>query len=624
MRIPSFSYVEQQLKATGKRFTLPLLFAITGTLASIINMSRIHAGPHLIRLTLTCLLGLSFGLAMRLYSEQRHNRTMRLLLDLAVVVIMGVYYLLLAPSELFEQVRLDICFWVLMLVAHLMVSVAAWLHSTDIKGFWWFNEALFIRIIISGIFSGSLFAGLALAMEACRELFTIQFSNDYFGYLGLIIFGVFNTWFFLAGIPGSGAANEELGTFPKPLKIFVQYVLIPLVLLYMLILYLYMGRISMEWNLPHGWVSLLILCYSVAGILAVLLSHPLRNDAHNTWVHLFSRFFFKATLPVLLLLYAAIYRRIADYGFTEDRYYVLAAALWLTGICLYFSFSGSRNIKVIPVSLAVTCLLSLTGPWGAFAVSDRSQLARYAVAGNRIKTGKVTKHKTTPTGNAVTETISAYDNNESQLNVEQETMADIIYFFTVRSNEQQLQPFFKANIAVLSDTLTARHKRQPTDGYYDGWLLRNSMADTLKELAGVAYQIRHNDIRHIRMNDFYIRNISGYNFMSGIDWSQWKDSRLVLRIDPNDSLVVTFHGKDSVWIQLERSGNALPPINMHKWLAAAHQMEENTPATQRQMQTMNADSSVCILATNIYTYKSPMKDTTQRELSSMEGYILIR
>src|SRR5690606_24507962 len=132
---------------------------------------------------------------------------------------------------------------------------------------------------------------------------------------------------------------NHVNTFPKGLKIFVQYILIPLAIIYLLILYAYSAKILVEWNLPNGWVSMLILWYAVFGILAILLAYPLRDDTDNPWVRLYSRFFFVGLLPLILLLFIAVGVRIGDYGVTELRYYVVLLGIWLMMMALYFIFS---------------------------------------------------------------------------------------------------------------------------------------------------------------------------------------------------------------------------------------------------------------------------------------------
>jgi hypothetical protein len=107
---------------------------------------------------------------------------------------------------------------------------------------------------------------------------------------------------------------------------------------------------------------------------------------------MFSRRYYAALLPMLVLLFLAIWRRISEYGITERRYFVLGLAVWLAGVVLYFLFSRKKSIKVIPASLCVLAFAISFGPWGAFSVSEQSQLERltgYLTANRILVEGKV-------------------------------------------------------------------------------------------------------------------------------------------------------------------------------------------------------------------------------------------
>src|ERR1035438_8051552 len=111
-------------------------------------------------------------------------------------------------------------------------------------------------------------------------------------------------------------------------------------------------------------------------------------------MNIYSRCFYLALFPLLALMYISIFKRIHDYGITEDRYYVLLLALWLTFIAIYFSLSKIKNIKVIPVSLAIVAFLSCYGPWSASSVSinsQRSKLEKVLNKNNFLKDGKLQK-----------------------------------------------------------------------------------------------------------------------------------------------------------------------------------------------------------------------------------------
>ena len=76
------------------------------------------------------------------------------------------------------------------------------------------------------------------------------------------------------------------------------------------------------------------------------------------------------------MLLLAITQRIGQYGITERRYLLFVLAVWLGATALFYAVSRSREIKGIPLSLAVLGLLTFVGPWSAYDVSQRSQVGR--------------------------------------------------------------------------------------------------------------------------------------------------------------------------------------------------------------------------------------------------------
>jgi hypothetical protein len=103
--------------------------------------------------------------------------------------------------------------------------------------------------------------------------------------------------------------------------------------------------------------------------------------------------FFYSLIPLIILLFFAIQTRLLDYGFTEPRYFVFVAAIWLTGIVLYYVFIPNNSIKWIPISLFVVVLFSLFMPYfNAFSVSIHSQekdLQRILIENKLLVNGKI-------------------------------------------------------------------------------------------------------------------------------------------------------------------------------------------------------------------------------------------
>ncbi len=267
-------------------------------------------------------------------------------------------------------------FFILAVALHLMVSVAPFVTRGEWNGFWQYNKALFLRILTALLYSLILYAGLSLAMAAIDILFDVYVPGKRYFELWILITGMFSTWFFLAGIPEDLAQLDSLAEYPKSLKVLAQYILLPIVLLYLVILYAYLGKIIIAWDWPQGWVSKLILGFSGTGIFLLLLLNPIMGRAENVWVRKFSQWFYMVLIPLIAMLFLALWRRVGEYGITEGRYLALALGIWLCFLVVYFSMSKTKSMKVIPATLCVLAFTVSFGSWGVFSVSRQSQSER--------------------------------------------------------------------------------------------------------------------------------------------------------------------------------------------------------------------------------------------------------
>lgn len=202
-----------------------------------------------------------------------------------------------------------------------------------------------------------MFVSLFLALVSLNELFDLHLDPKIYARLFVFMVGMFNTIFFLYHFPDNYSSSESDTGYHTVLVNLCKYVLVPVVGLYFLILYAYAVKIAVNQELPRGWVSSLVLGFSVAGILTYLLNFYLRDDNRTALTNLFHKWFWPVLLPMTLLLFIAISRRIGDYGVTEARFLVAHLGVWLFITSLYFIISKKDDIRFIPVSLLVFGLL---------------------------------------------------------------------------------------------------------------------------------------------------------------------------------------------------------------------------------------------------------------------------
>lgn len=387
MKFPSLQVLGKALGKVLLRFPFEMGFAFLGTIAAIVlielNELQVISENYCLRLIMVANLGLVLSLSLSLLSERHSYGTLKVnLLRVLIVLFTGGLFFFLDPLKR----ETDILRFVLLALAfHLLVSFSAFSGKSQIIAFWQCNKTIFLRFLTGGLYSAVLFLGLAAAIGAMNFLFNFSFEWDTFAILWVCIAGIFQTVFFLSGVPENLNINKADTTYPKGLKIFTQFVLIPLASVYAIILLAYELKILIAWELPKGLVSNLILAYAVFGILSLLLIYPVRNLDENKWLRTFNRSFYYVLIPLLLLLFWAVLARVIDYGITEERYFLIILALWLSFITIYFLISNKQDISLIPFSLALVTVFSIYGPQGAFAVSQRSQIRELQQLFNKYK-----------------------------------------------------------------------------------------------------------------------------------------------------------------------------------------------------------------------------------------------
>lgn len=374
MKLPSLLSLWEETMAVFRRFPLQVLVTITAVAVCIVKIET-PSLAYLDKLLVCCNFALTLLLAADLFAETHlWSEAKKWGLRILALLLCGLLYLVLDPvlyeADIFRIVLLGFAF-------HLLVSFAPFIARGNVTGFWVYNERLFLQIVTAGIFSFVLTIGLYIAFSSTNALFDLKLSDHVYGYIASMTMVGFLTIFFLSGIPKDFKELDEVPQeYPKWLKIFTQYVLIPLLSVYLAILLVYEVKILLSWTLPKGYVSMLILGYAVAGILSLLLIYPIRNREGNGWIGVFSRFFYVMMLPLVALLLLAVWKRVSIYGITDARYILILLALWLTIITVYSLFSKKQNIRFIPVSLCILALFAAYGPQSAFSVSKYSQTKR--------------------------------------------------------------------------------------------------------------------------------------------------------------------------------------------------------------------------------------------------------
>lgn len=374
MRFPSLRQAAAAARATAARFPIVLLSGGTAAVAALALIDGGTDDAFWIRLLPTATLGLPLFTGLTLWSESngwRGNHAAGV--SAAGALGLSLFFVLWPTWS--EPVR-ALRYIQLSFALHLLVAFLPYARRDELNGFWQYNRLLFERFLTAAAYAIVLYLGLVVALLGVDNLLGVDIAEETYLRLWVIVAFVFNPWFFAAGVPRDFAALERDRFYPERLKAFMQFVLVPLVTIYLVILTLYLGRIVVIRQWPSGWIGYLVSSVTVVGILSLLLVHPVAERQDNKWVATYARWFYVALIPSIVMVLLAIWKRVAQYGVTEERYFLVVLSLWLAGIAGFYGWTRSRNIKLIPITLCALVLATFVGPWGAYGWSERSQVNR--------------------------------------------------------------------------------------------------------------------------------------------------------------------------------------------------------------------------------------------------------
>ena len=222
-------------------------------------------------------------------------------------------------------------------------------------------------LVNSLIFSMTLFLGLIFIIFSLKELFSIDFGHNIYGNLYILVMGVFFVPIFLSGIEEN---NNTL--YSKFFEFLLAKVIFPLLIIYLLILYSYLGKILLTKTYPKNIVPYLTLVYSFGAIFFYYLSKLLDNKYINKYL----KSFFILLIPIIAMTYFSIIPRLIQYSITEKRYFILIASLWFTLLILVNIFIKTKIIIFLRNSLLLFVFLSAFGPLSATNLSKSLQAIR--------------------------------------------------------------------------------------------------------------------------------------------------------------------------------------------------------------------------------------------------------
>ena len=253
-------------------------------------------------------------------------------------------------------------------------------------------QSVFSNFVITGIFATVLWVGIEIILTTVNYLFFNSGDSLFFRltmYSFWFIIEVFGVSLFLSLLkkPDDNLENYE---FPFIFNVLIKFVIIPLIIIYTGVLYIYMAKVLISMHLPIGLISHLVLWYTAFSVAVMILITPFTQK--DKFFENFKKYFPYFSIPLIFASLFAVFQRTYQYGITENRYYVLISIFWLL-FCMIL-YIGKMNITGIFISLITCLVISVYTPLSAKNVSNFSQsqrLKRMLVKYGALKDGKISK-----------------------------------------------------------------------------------------------------------------------------------------------------------------------------------------------------------------------------------------
>ena len=205
---------------------------------------------------------------------------------------------------------------------------------------------MFFGLLISGILNIAVIAIVA----SFFYIFGIEESRHFYEHIYQFI------WFVLAPQVCCTLIRQNEDEVAEPFKILrliLNFILSPAVIIYTVILYTYFIKIAFEWDLPKGGVAWMVMGF----ITVALIGHVAQSILSQRYYDGFYKRFTLIAIPPLIMYWIGSIYRIRLYSFTESRFYLMVAGVLMTLFVLMLFRTRTRRYQLMALILGAAIIL---------------------------------------------------------------------------------------------------------------------------------------------------------------------------------------------------------------------------------------------------------------------------
>ena len=148
--------------------------------------------------------------------------------------------------------------------------------------------------------------------------------------------------------------NEDEVTEPfKVLRLILNFILSPAVIIYTVILYTYFIKIAFQWDLPKGGVAWMVMGFITVALVGRMAQSILSKRYYDWYYNCFTLI----AIPPLIMYWIGSIYRIRLYSFTESRFYLMVAGVLMTLFVLMLWKKRTRRYQLMALIFGAAIIL---------------------------------------------------------------------------------------------------------------------------------------------------------------------------------------------------------------------------------------------------------------------------
>lgn len=330
--------------------------------------------------------GLAIGSMLSLAAYQwcgffNTNRRVRLLIQ-CIIAVISVGNFIMVATRIIPLTNSHFVAYISILVgAAVAITFVPPVKKNNSTTIWAYTMRVLNALAMSVIIGIVMLIAISIIHTTLGLLFGVKSYKAYS--VALLLSGAYLPSLIFLGTMPSSSINSVPDGFGRFIATFCKNVILPLVLVYMAILYAYMVKILIAWELPNGsivWMVtgfvsvVLVTVYGLQGYICDETSKLTARRIATLALH----FLPLLTLPLLVLMTVAIGYRINEYGLTASRLYVITFNIWAYAAIIYLTCSRVPHLNAVAASFA-----------GIFLITSIIPGLNYTTIGTRAVQNKV-------------------------------------------------------------------------------------------------------------------------------------------------------------------------------------------------------------------------------------------